>query len=86
MIFVSIKYETLISHTMQLPLDVLEKLANSKIVLRLKDGRILIGKLTGWDQFMNIILENTQEKHGDTERRLGTILLRGNNVVSISSE
>lgn len=71
---------------MQLPLDVLEKLSDSKAVLLLKDGRTLIGKLVGWDQFMNIILENTKEVYGDTERRLGTILLRGNNVVSISSE
>jgi small nuclear ribonucleoprotein len=70
---------------MVLPIELLENLSSCKTSLLLKDGRILKGKLVGWDQFMNIILEGAEEKKGDLQRRLGTILLRGNNVVSISS-
>jgi small nuclear ribonucleoprotein len=69
---------------MLLPIEMLKSLSNCKTCLLLKDGRTLKGKLIGWDQFMNIVLEGAEERNGDSQRRLGTILLRGNNVVSIS--
>ncbi|MHB8604929.1 MAG: LSM domain-containing protein [Thermoplasmatota archaeon] len=68
---------------MALPLDVLERSINKKMALQLKDGRLLEGKLVGYDQYMNLVLEETEEKHDATARRLGTVVLRGNNVVSI---
>ena len=42
------------------------------------------GKLTGFDEYMNMVLEETTERTADEERRLGTVVLRGNNVVSIA--
>ena len=69
---------------MVLPLDVLEKSLNQKLSLLLKDGRIIDGKLTGYDEYMNMVLSDVEETFNDTKRRLGTIILRGNNVVSIS--
>ena len=69
---------------MALPLDILEKSVNQKISLLLKDGRAIDGKLSGYDEYMNMVLEDVEETNGDTKRRLGTIILRGNNVVSIS--
>jgi len=33
---------------------------------------------------MNMVLTDVEENNGETKRRLGTIILRGNNVVSIS--
>ncbi|MDH7507666.1 MAG: LSM domain-containing protein, partial [Candidatus Thermoplasmatota archaeon] len=41
---------------MALPLDVLEKAMNQKLSLLLKDGRIIEGKLTGYDEYMNMVL------------------------------
>jgi len=69
---------------MALPLDVLEKSVNQRLILLLKDGRTLEGKLLGYDEYMNLVLEDTEETANDTRRKVGTVILRGNNVVSIS--
>lgn len=69
---------------MPLPLNVLEKSLNKKISLLLKDNRILEGKLVGFDDYMNMVLEDTEETAAEKKRRLGLVILRGNNVVSIS--
>jgi len=69
---------------MALPLDVLEKAINQQLSLLLKDGRLVNGKLTGYDEYMNMVLTDVEETHDDAKRRLGTIILRGNNVVSIT--
>ena len=71
---------------MALPLDVLERSINKKMALQLKDGRLIEGKLVGYDQYMNLVLEESEEKREETGRRLGTVILRGNNVVSISPQ
>jgi len=67
-----------------MPLAVLEKSMHKRISLLLKDGRILEGKLMGFDDYMNIVLDETEENLEDNVRRLGTVVLRGNNVVSIA--
>lgn len=69
---------------MPLPLTVLEKTLNKRISLLLKDNRLLEGKLIGFDDYMNMVLEDTEETASDKKRRLGLVILRGNNVVSIS--
>ena len=69
---------------MALPLDVLEKSMNQKLSLLLKDGRVVEGKLSGYDEYMNMVLSDVEESVDDAKRRIGTIILRGNNVVSIS--
>lgn len=69
---------------MVMPLALLEKSMDKRISLLLKDNRVLEGKLTGYDDYMNMVLEETEERTADQERRLGTVVLRGNNVVSIA--
>ena len=69
---------------MALPLDVLEKSVNQKLSILLKDGRVVEGKLSGYDEYMNMVLNDVEETNNETKRRLGTVILRGNNVVSIS--
>jgi small nuclear ribonucleoprotein len=69
---------------MSLPLDVLEKAVNQKLLLLLKDGRHIEGKLQGYDEYMNLVLDEVEETKDETKRRLGRIILRGSNVVSIS--
>jgi small nuclear ribonucleoprotein len=69
---------------MALPLDVLEKALNQKLRLLLKDGRTLDGKLLGFDEYMNLVVDDVEESKDDNKIRLGRIILRGNNVVSIS--
>ena len=66
-----------------MPLNVLERNINKSVTLTLKDGRTLEGKLTGFDEYMNMILEDTEETKEDQVRRVGTVVLRGNNIVTI---
>ena len=68
---------------MAMPLNILERHINKTVMLTLKDGRTLEGKLTGFDEYMNMILEDTEETKEDQVRRLGTVVLRGNNIVTI---
>lgn len=68
---------------MPLPLDVLEDHVDRELFLRLKDGRTLEGTLTGFDQYMNLVLEDVEESHEGSQRRLGKVVLRGNNIVSV---
>lgn len=76
------------------------------MALQLKDGRVIEGKLVGFDQYMNLVLEESEERHtprqgpaaaateegaapvpaATTSRRLGTVILRGNNVVTIAPQ
>lgn len=68
---------------MTVPLKILERSINRKLNLLLKDGRTLEGKLVGFDDYMNMVLEDTEERIEDNVRRVGTVILRGNNVVTI---
>ncbi len=71
---------------MSKPTNFLNEILNENIELLLKDGRNLAGTLIGFDDHMNLVLENTTEETEDRRRRLGTIVLRGNNVVSLNPE
>ncbi|WP_137285145.1 LSM domain-containing protein [Halorussus salinisoli] len=58
------------------PLDVLEASLNEQVTVRLKGGEEFEGILTGYDQHMNLVLEDTDEED--------TTIIRGDNLVSIS--
>ncbi len=68
------------------PLQILERSLNKKISLILKDDRVLVGTLVGYDDYMNMVLEDTEETQGEQVRRVGTVVLRGNNVVTIAPQ
>jgi len=67
-----------------MPLSLLEKSVDKRVSLLLKDNRILEGTLIGFDDYLNMVLDNTEETNADQVKRLGTVILRGNNVVSIT--
>ncbi|MFW3145392.1 MAG: LSM domain-containing protein [Thermoplasmatota archaeon] len=69
---------------MVMPQNLLEKSLDKQMIIKLKDGRLMTGKLVGYDEYMNMVLEGTEEENNDEKRRLGTVILRGNNVVSIT--
>ncbi|KAK1139648.1 hypothetical protein N8T08_000585 [Aspergillus melleus] len=60
-------------------------LTDKKLVLVLRDGRKLIGVLRSWDQFANLVLQDTVERmyagnlYADIPR--GIFLVRGENVL-----
>jgi small nuclear ribonucleoprotein len=64
---------------------VLEKSLGNFVLVRLRGGRKLRGKLKGFDQHLNLLLEETDDiTNAKKARKLGGIILRGNNVVIIS--
>lgn len=69
---------------MVMPLSLLEKSTDKRVSLLLKDNRVLEGVLIGYDDYLNMVLDNTEETTEDQVKRLGTVILRGNNVVSIT--
>ena len=69
----------------QSPLDALGKATNSPVLIKLKGDREFRGILTSFDLHMNLVLNDAEElKDGQVERRLGTVLIRGDNIVYIS--
>jgi small nuclear ribonucleoprotein len=56
------------------PLDVLDASVGTMVEVRLKDGETYEGRLTGYDQHMNLVIESDDN----------TTIIRGDNVVSIT--
>jgi small nuclear ribonucleoprotein len=63
----------------------LDESINQIVLIKLKGGKTLRGNLLGFDQHMNLLLDSSEEIpiEGDT-KSLGTIIVRGDNVVMIS--
>ncbi|MHA1409279.1 MAG: LSM domain-containing protein [Candidatus Odinarchaeia archaeon] len=70
----------------QKPLDLLARSVDKNVLVTLKGGRGLRGKLIGFDQHMNLILHDTEEidAEGSEPRSLGKVIVRGDNVIIIS--
>ncbi len=69
---------------MTMPLKMLESFLDKRISLLLKDNRVLEGKLVGYDDYMNMVLEDTVEITPEMTRKIGVVILRGNNVVRMT--
>ncbi len=66
-------------------LKVLSRCIGERVLVRLRNGRVLRGQLKGYDQHMNIVLEDTDELVDDNvQNKLGTIVVRGDSIVMIS--
>jgi small nuclear ribonucleoprotein len=65
------------------PTGVIERVVNQRVVLLLKDGRQFAGRLLGLDEHLNLVLDETEETRDDARRRLGRVVVRGSNVVSL---
>ncbi len=67
------------------PFDLLNKAVGQKVLVRLKSNMNIRGRMASFDAHMNIVLEEAEELDGgDTKAKLGTILLRGGNIIFIS--
>jgi len=54
--------------------------------VKLNGNRIVTGVLRGYDQFMNIVLDNTMEEVSASERNsLGMVVIRGNSIVMMEA-
>ena len=71
------------------PLELLTKSLETRVLIKLKGRRELRGKLRGFDQHMNLVLDEAVEINSDEDgkqniKKLGTIIVRGDNVIIIS--
>ncbi|MFH1470864.1 MAG: LSM domain-containing protein [Candidatus Micrarchaeota archaeon] len=67
------------------PFDILNGALNNSVLIRLKGGVEVRGKMASYDVHMNLVLENAEQlENGESKRKLGTMLVRGDNVVFIS--
>ena len=71
--------------SVDMAVKVLDASINKVVLIKLKGGKTIRGNLHGFDQHMNLLLEQSEEilSEGDT-KSLGTIVVRGDNVVMIS--
>jgi small nuclear ribonucleoprotein len=63
----------------------LAQFVDRKVLVRLKDARTLEGKLLGYDEHLNLVMDETVEENGESGRRLGRVVVRGNNVLALNA-
>lgn len=67
------------------PFDLLNKSLNKQVMIRLKNGVSIRGRITSFDAHMNIVIEEAEElEDNELRAKLGTILLRGGNIIFVS--
>eukprot|EP00004_Rigifila_ramosa_P005013 TRINITY_DN15465_c0_g1_i1.p1 TRINITY_DN15465_c0_g1~~TRINITY_DN15465_c0_g1_i1.p1 ORF type:complete len:110 (+),score=33.20 TRINITY_DN15465_c0_g1_i1:2-331(+) len=70
------------------PLNPLENWLNHSVSIVTNEGRIFVGTLKGFDQFVNVILEDSHERSyslasGVKMEPLGLYIVRGDNIAVI---
>ena len=71
--------------SVDMAVKVLDESINKKVLIKLKGDKTITGMLQGFDQHMNLLLDQSEEipSEGDS-KSLGSIVVRGDNVVMIS--
>ncbi len=64
---------------------ILAEALGTTVLVKLRTGKEVRGKLKSYDLHLNIVLEDAEELRSDGSwRKLGTIVIRGDNVILIS--
>ncbi|KAH1258803.1 putative small nuclear ribonucleoprotein G [Glycine max] len=53
--------------------------------VKLNANRMVVGTLRGFDQFMNLVVDNTVEVNGNEKNDIGMVVIRGNSVVTVEA-
>lgn len=71
--------------SVDMAVKVLDESLGKVVLIKLKGGKVIRGSLHGFDQHMNLLLEDSVEILDEGKSNdLGTIVVRGDNVVIIS--
>jgi small nuclear ribonucleoprotein len=71
------------------PLSYLKKAHGSEVVVKLKNGVEIFGRLVVCDDMMNLVLSSAMERDPETKkplRNVGELFIRGNNILFITLE
>ena len=72
---------------MERPIDVLNNAKGKRVLIRLKRGTEISGLLQALDLHLNMWLEQAEQRSEDgTTIKLGTLLVRGDNILYVSPE
>ncbi len=67
------------------PFDLLNKALGQQVLIRLKGNTNIRGRIVSFDAHMNVVIESAEElDDGELKTKLGTILLRGGNIIFVS--
>ncbi len=74
----------MIELSVDMAVKILSDSVGKVVLIKMKGGKAIRGTLKGYDQHMNLLLENSQELQDEGSADLGTIVVRGDNVVITS--
>nr|AFK45258.1 unknown [Medicago truncatula] len=63
----------------------LKKYMDKQLQIKLNANRMIVGTLRGFDQFMNLVVDNTVEVNGNEKNDIGMVVIRGNSVVTVEA-
>ena len=71
--------------SVDMAVKILDESIGKTVLIKLKGSKTIRGNLLGFDQHMNLLLDQTEEipSEGDS-KELGTLVVRGDNVIMIS--
>ena len=71
--------------SVDMAVEILDESINKTVLIKLKGSKTIRGNRLGFDQHMNLLLDQTEEipSEGDS-KELGTLVVRGDNVIMIS--
>ena len=75
--------------SVDMAVKVLDESLGKVVLIKLKGGKVIRGVLQGFDQHMNLSLERAEEVNegeagGEGSSTLGTLIVRGDNIIMIS--
>ena len=73
----------------QQPMKILQKMVGKRVVVRLKNNKVVRGVLVNYDDCMNLILDEGEEMDQRGENvvvKYGRLIIKGTQVLYITSE
>ena len=63
----------------------LKKYMDKQLSIKMNGNRRVKGVLIGYDQFLNLVLDNAASEDDDGETPIGMIVIRGNGIIQLQS-
>jgi len=69
------------------PLDALNNARNKRVIVELKNKTQYIGALKAFDIHINVVLDDAElRENSEVKKKVGTVFIRGDTIVSIAVE